>query len=665
MSQTLNGQSNLAKSNNVLLVGLIPLVIFAVLITFLAVLNPFGRATYNPPSLLPILNAVFVTGTGIVVSILSGVSYYKSGNLNMLLLGCGVLAIGLASLIGGLAANVLANYGVTTHNTGMLLTSALQLASAIVTLMYISPNQLSTRKKALSIGYAAIIGFFIAWTLLTLNNYTPLFFTQIGPTLLRQIVLGLVIAFLSASSLLIFMQYLRSKATGLYWYAIALALFAIGMISIVFQQVNADAFVWVGRTAQYAGGFYFIIAILSLRNPQERGISLTESWVGMFGADRRQLSQFLSKLTEAYIYGRIVLDKQGKPIDWIYLDVNERYESIQGKKKNEVIARKATEVYPTIKEDPANWIEDYGRVALTGESESFEKFAQFTCKWYHLSVYSPKYCYFIVIFDDITDRKVAEEQLKLAQGKLEEHARNLEELVEKRTRELRDSERLATIGQTAGMVGHDIRNPLQAIVSELFLAKDEIVKSPDSPGKQATIDSLNFIQEQVDYINKIVADLQDFARNTKPSLTNVNLKDVIDSTFASISIPENIEASCSVQNNPTIMSDPNYLRRIITNLSTNAIQAMPNGGKLRVVIKLKEETVQIAVSDTGEGIPEELKPMMFKPLFTTKSKGQGFGLAVVKKFVEQLSGEITFDSQKGKGTTFTILLPANSPTSSI
>ncbi|MCL5878129.1 MAG: PAS domain S-box protein [Candidatus Bathyarchaeota archaeon] len=110
---------------------------------------------------------------------------------------------------------------------------------------------------------------------------------------------------------------------------------------------------------------------------------------------------------------------------------------------------------------------------------------------------------------DITERRQIEQ-------KLEDYAKNLEQLVEERTRQLEKAERLAAIGQTAGMIGHDIRNPLQAIAGELYLIKQEVRNSPDSQSKRDIQESLVSIQEQIDYINKIIVDLQDFARPLKP-----------------------------------------------------------------------------------------------------------------------------------------------------
>jgi signal transduction histidine kinase len=100
-----------------------------------------------------------------------------------------------------------------------------------------------------------------------------------------------------------------------------------------------------------------------------------------------------------------------------------------------------------------------------------------------------------------------------------------------------------------------------------------------------------------------------------------------------------------------------FLQRILVNLAINAIQAMPNGGMLEVAVFQKESKVCISVSDTGVGISEELKPKLFTPMVTTKAKGQGFGLAVVKRLVEAQGGRISFESEVGKGTKFIIELP--------
>jgi signal transduction histidine kinase len=99
------------------------------------------------------------------------------------------------------------------------------------------------------------------------------------------------------------------------------------------------------------------------------------------------------------------------------------------------------------------------------------------------------------------------------------------------------------------------------------------------------------------------------------------------------------------------------MKRVFINLVTNAVQAMPKGGNLIITAEKNENYDTISLTDTGDGIPEELKPKLFTPLFTTKSKGQGFGLAVCKRIIEAHNGEISFDSEVGKGTTFTVRIP--------
>ena len=253
---------------------------------------------------------------------------------------------------------------------------------------------------------------------------------------------------------------------------------------------------------------------------------------------------------------------------------------------------------------------------------------------------------------DITDRKEM-------QAKLEEYSKHLERLVEERSKQLKDAERLAAIGATAGMVGHDIRNPLQAIVGELFLAKDDVFSLADNEIKKDLQESLNSIEENLMYVEKIVADLQDFARPLHPLVEQVSVKEVIDAAFTIVNIPSNLRVSIVVEEGiKPLYSDASMLKRVLVNLVQNAVQAMPNGGKLTINAYTEENRVAIAIKDTGVGIPESIKEKLFTPMFTTKSKGQGFGLAVVKRMTEALGCTIAFKSQEGKGTTFTICLHA-------
>jgi signal transduction histidine kinase len=227
--------------------------------------------------------------------------------------------------------------------------------------------------------------------------------------------------------------------------------------------------------------------------------------------------------------------------------------------------------------------------------------------------------------------------------------------------QLRDAERLATIGSTAGMVGHDIRNPLQAIVGDLYLAKSDLAAMPESEEKEGLQESLAEIEKNVEYIDKIVQDLQDFAKTLKPVAQETDLEEVCNEVLFKSGIEENVEASYEVQNEAKkLISDPDLLKRILSNLVSNAIQAMPMGGKLMIRAFKDADAVVITVEDTGVGIPEEVRPKLFTPLFTTKARGQGFGLAVIKRMTEALGGSVTFESEVGKGTKFVVRFPQKS-----
>jgi len=262
-----------------------------------------------------------------------------------------------------------------------------------------------------------------------------------------------------------------------------------------------------------------------------------------------------------------------------------------------------------------------------------------------------------------------QKQQKLIEN-LEERTRELKEAQE----QLLKSERLAAIGELAAMVGHDLRNPLQAITNASYVV-NELVKKMDFAGEKFSLippslrkemfdeytqltKMMGIIDESTEYANKIVSDLRDFARTKEPELTEVDLESLIQETLSGISIPEKVRASIRPdQALSKLYIDPTQMRRVFTNLTTNAIQAMPNGGELTISTSLKNGFVSIAFQDTGVGIPKEDIEKLFTPLFTRKSKGLGLGLPICKNTVEAHGGSIEVESQEGKGSTFTVKLP--------
>ncbi len=217
---------------------------------------------------------------------------------------------------------------------------------------------------------------------------------------------------------------------------------------------------------------------------------------------------------------------------------------------------------------------------------------------------------------------------------------------------------MATIGETTAMIGHDIRNPLQSIVGNIFLAKSDVSLLPENEITHSLKESLDAIDLDIDYINKIVLDLQNFAKPLNPIPKETNIETLIKYEFNKKTIPDNIKTSYYMADDARIIvTDNDFLKRILDNLVLNAVQAMPDGGELLITATKKLGKMIISVQDNGNGIPEEIKPKLFTPMVTTKSKGQGFGLAVVKRMTEALDGKISFESEMGKGTKFIITLP--------
>ena len=259
----------------------------------------------------------------------------------------------------------------------------------------------------------------------------------------------------------------------------------------------------------------------------------------------------------------------------------------------------------------------------------------------------------VLAFVDIDRIKQVEEELRA-------RSEHLEDLVEERTMMLSNTTRMAAIGETAGMVGHDLRNPLQTIINTIHLARESMKMDEVSPTERhlRLERALDTIREQADFMNKIVSDLQDYARQTKPTFVEYDMQTLINETLSSISISKAVEVSSTVEPDlPKLNVDPSLLRRAFTNIVTNALQAMPDGGKLRIKAWRSEKLATVSFQDTGKGISEDVKAKMFSPLFTTKEKGVGLGLAVTRRLVESHRGEIKVTSKLGEGTTFTVEIP--------
>ena len=259
----------------------------------------------------------------------------------------------------------------------------------------------------------------------------------------------------------------------------------------------------------------------------------------------------------------------------------------------------------------------------------------------------------LALFVDIT-------KIKHMQNELSKYSEKLEDLVEKRTELLKQAqarlvktERLAAIGELAGMVGHDLRNPLTGIKNSAYFLKK---KGAEISEVQAN-EMLDVIDKCVNYSNKIVNDLLDYSREIHLELKEYSPQSLIFDSLAMAQVPEKVKIVNCLKHTPNVKVDTDKIKRVFINLIKNAVDAMPNGGKLTIESKKVNDGVEISFVDTGTGISDEILPKLFSPLFTTKAQGMGFGLAICKRIVETHGGKITVETVKGKGTTFKVTLP--------
>jgi signal transduction histidine kinase len=250
--------------------------------------------------------------------------------------------------------------------------------------------------------------------------------------------------------------------------------------------------------------------------------------------------------------------------------------------------------------------------------------------------------------------RATEEELRASNEELQ--ATN-EELKGTQERLIR-SEKLAAIGQLAGGVGHELRNPLGAIKNAAYYIKGKVSKSELAQKEPKVMEFLNIVDDEINSSNKIINDLLSFSRVGKPAVSPARIETVINDAIAHTPIPENIKLSKNVMVSlPEIQIDTDQIRQVLINMIINAVQAMPDGGKLAIAAREKDNFLEVEIADTGTGIPKEIIGKIFDPLYTTKAKGIGLGLAVCKSIIDRHEGQIDVASNVGEGTTFTIKLP--------
>jgi len=232
-----------------------------------------------------------------------------------------------------------------------------------------------------------------------------------------------------------------------------------------------------------------------------------------------------------------------------------------------------------------------------------------------------------------------------------DHTRSYEKIkgdLEVVERELGRAQRLASLGTLTAGVTHEIRNPLAVIRSE---TERLTVKPRDA---EYLTQYSNLVIKHVDRIAGIISRMLEFSKEKPKTIDAVNLNEVIRSTLEMFAISR-ITLKQELTEVPPVKGDAEELQEVFINLIQNAIEAMPEGGTLTLRSYTEEGKVVAEVSDTGKGIPVEIRQRIFDPFFSTRHEGVGLGLSIVYRIIREHGAEIKIDSEEGKGTTFKII----------
>jgi signal transduction histidine kinase len=244
-----------------------------------------------------------------------------------------------------------------------------------------------------------------------------------------------------------------------------------------------------------------------------------------------------------------------------------------------------------------------------------------------------------------------------------EHRGRLERLVQARTAELGQaheslmrSEKLASIGVLASGVAHELNNPLTSILMNINLLMEDVEDRPDLHRE------LKRVSDDALRCQRIIDDLRDFSRRRELAIGPCDLNEVVSGALDSITRQLRLQKIALTQKlsdrMPSVSCDPDRIRQVLMNIFVNAIQAMPEGGTLGVATAVQEGRAMITVTDSGPGIPGDIRGRIFDPFFTTKAEGTGLGLSIVYGIMEEHGGKVEVESSAAAGTAVRLLLPA-------
>ncbi len=380
------------------------------------------------------------------------------------------------------------------------------------------------------------------------------------------------------------------------------------------------------------GRVWFFHDITQGRRAEEKIIHSEEMFRALF-----------MSMGEGFYLSEVIYDDKGNPCDYKYLEVNPKFEQILGLPRDRIIGKRYKEIVPN---DTTQWLDNYCRVALTGEPRTFEFYSAEYRMYFETYSYRPAKGQVSVIVKNITERKKLEDQLRQAQ-------------------------KMEAIGMLAGGIAHDFNNILMALTG--FAALLQMNMKPGDPLHEYVDQIVSASQKAVDLTKSLSA----FSRQQPVVFRPLGMNDIIKGAEKLLKrlVTEDVTIKTALSpEEPVIMADAAQMDQVILNLASNANDAMPNGGTLVIETKCLElddefrrlhgfgkpgKYALLCVSDNGTGMDEAVKRKIFDPFFTTKEvgKGTGLGLSTVYGIVKQHNGYITVYSEPGVGTTFSMYFP--------